>query len=69
MELFLSIFKVVAPINKLIESVPFNLTAYSLDWHPSDHLSFVDNVGKRKLHESSPVSHSLSLQRACFLEH
>jgi hypothetical protein len=29
--------------------------AYSLDWHPSDHVSFSDNVTLRKLHESSPV--------------
>ena len=36
--------QVVAPINKLIETVPFDVYCYSLDWHPSDHLSFVDNV-------------------------
>jgi len=46
---------VVEPINKLIETVQFDVYCYSLDWHPSDHLSFVDNVSKRKLHESSPV--------------
>ncbi len=47
--------QVVPPINKMIETIPFNMLAYSLDWHPKDHLSFVDNVGKRKLHESSTV--------------
>ena len=51
---FLS-FQVVAPINKMIETVPFNVLTYSLDWHPSDHLSFDDNVTLRKLHESSLV--------------
>lgn len=28
---------------------------YSLDWHPSDHISFIDNVKNRALHESSPI--------------
>lgn len=45
----------VAPINKMIDTVPFNVLTYSLDWHPSDHLSFDDNVTLRKLHESSLV--------------
>ena len=51
----LSLFQVVSPINKMIDTVPFNVLTYSLDWHPSDHLSFADNVTLRKLHESSPV--------------
>lgn len=33
----------------------FDTVFYSLDWHPSDHVSFVDNVKIRPLHESSPV--------------
>ena len=28
----------------------------SLDWHPSDHISFVDTVHLRKLHTDSPVT-------------
>lgn len=28
---------------------------YSLDWHPSDHVSFVDNVKMRPIHETSPI--------------
>lgn len=28
---------------------------YSLDWHPSDHISFIDNVHIRPLHSSSPI--------------
>jgi hypothetical protein len=32
------------------------VVTYSLDWHPPDHLSFVDNVQNRKLHETSPVN-------------
>jgi len=45
--------EVVAPINKLIESTPFDIICYSLDWHPQDHISFVENVGMRPLDPSS----------------
>ncbi|GBP80129.1 Nicotinamidase [Eumeta japonica] len=47
---------VVEPINRLLESVPFDVVFYSLDWHPPDHVSFIDNVHMRELHPSSPVS-------------
>lgn len=46
---------VVAPINRLIDTVPFDMHCYSLDWHPSDHISFVDTVHLRKLHTDSPL--------------
>lgn len=26
-----------------------------MDWHPSDHISFIDNIKTRSLHESSPL--------------
>ncbi|CAB3224777.1 unnamed protein product [Arctia plantaginis] len=48
--------EVVEPINRLLESIPFDCVFYSLDWHPSDHVSFIDNVHMRELHPSSPVS-------------
>ncbi|XP_039759852.1 uncharacterized protein LOC120633638 [Pararge aegeria] len=48
--------EVVEPINRLLESVPFDCVFYSLDWHPPDHVSFIDNVHMRELHPSSPVS-------------
>ena len=41
--------QVVAPINRLLDTVPFTCTAYSLDWHPADHVSFIDNVHLRTL--------------------
>ena len=53
-------FQVVAPINKLVETVPFDMICYSLDWHPQDHISFVENVGMRALDPSSAVSILLS---------
>ncbi|PNF27305.1 Nicotinamidase [Cryptotermes secundus] len=48
--------EVVEPINKLLETVKFDTVFYSLDWHPSDHVSFIDNLPQRKVHSSSPVS-------------
>lgn len=44
------------PINNLLCTVEFDTVFYSLDWHPSDHVSFIDNVKKRPLDPSSPVS-------------
>ena len=49
-------FQVVAPINKLIETCPFDLICYSLDWHPSDHISFFENVANRPLDPSSAIT-------------
>jgi len=46
---------VVSPINRLIDTVPFDMHCYSLDWHPSDHISFVDTVHLRKLHTDSTL--------------
>lgn len=48
--------EVVQPINKLIDTVPFDLFCYSLDWHPQDHISFAENVKIRKLHETSAIT-------------
>ena len=47
--------QVVAPINHLLDTVPFTMHCYSLDWHPSDHVSFIDNAANRKFHEDSKV--------------
>ena len=40
---------VVEPINYLLDTVPFDECYYSLDWHPADHVSFIDNVQLRRL--------------------
>merc|ERR1712212_127041 len=50
---------VVCPINRLIDTVPFDMHCYSLDWHPSDHVSFIDNIHLRKLDSDSKVTQSL----------
>ena len=46
---------VVAPINYLLDTVPFDECYYSLDWHPADHVSFIDNVSMRRLYPGSKV--------------
>ncbi|UYV67746.1 hypothetical protein LAZ67_5001866, partial [Cordylochernes scorpioides] len=47
--------EVVPVINKMLEEAAFNHVVYSLDWHPEDHVSFVENVTLRELDPSSPV--------------
>lgn len=46
----------IDPINKLIDTVDFDAVFYSLDWHPADHVSFIDNIKQRPIHPTSPVS-------------
>lgn len=46
---------VLKPTNKMLETVPFDVVFYSLDWHPDNHVSFIENVGIRKIHPSSKV--------------
>ncbi|XP_037943014.1 nicotinamidase-like [Teleopsis dalmanni] len=48
-------YEILEPINNLLETVDFDATFYSLDWHPSDHISFIDNVKMRPMDESSPI--------------
>lgn len=38
-----------------MDAVDFDVICYSLDWHPKDHISFIDNVKNRPLHKSSPI--------------
>lgn len=38
-----------------MDCIDFDMVFYSLDWHPSDHISFIDNLKNRPLHESSPI--------------
>ncbi len=46
---------VVPVISKLIEDVKFDVVVYSLDWHPENHISFLENVGIRPLHHTTKV--------------
>ena len=47
--------QVIAPINKMLDEVKFDHVVYSLDWHPENHVSFVDNVKLRTLHADNKV--------------
>lgn len=46
---------VIDPINLMLDTVTFHEVIYTLDWHPPNHISFVDNVKLRKLHQSSKI--------------
>ncbi|KAK2584217.1 hypothetical protein KPH14_006635 [Odynerus spinipes] len=48
--------EVVEPINRLLDTVPFDSVFYSLDWHPVDHVSFIDNLHLREVDATSGVS-------------
>ena len=36
--------EIIPTVNRLIQCGRFDLVVYSLDFHPSDHISFVDNA-------------------------
>lgn len=36
--------EVVPVINRLMDTTDFDVIVYSSDWHPSDHISFFDNI-------------------------
>lgn len=47
---------IIKPINNLLNAAPrFDAVFYSLDWHPDDHISFIENVHRRPVHASSPI--------------
>lgn len=47
--------QIIEPINKLLGATDFDLVIYSLDWHPIDHISFIENVKNRPLHSSCSI--------------
>ncbi|XP_034194334.1 nicotinamide amidase [Osmia lignaria lignaria] len=48
--------EVIEPTNRLLETVQFDAVFYSLDWHPVDHVSFIDNLHLREVDSSSGIS-------------
>ncbi|XP_064608566.1 uncharacterized protein LOC135472813 [Liolophura sinensis] len=46
---------VIPVINNMLDNVQFDVVVYSKDWHPKDHISFLENVNIRPLHPSSKV--------------
>ena len=58
--------EVVPVINELLDTVPFNLVIYSLDWHPPNHISFIENKNDREIHKTSKVwAHLFIIEVAC----
>lgn len=53
---------VVAPINHMLDKIPFTMICYSLDWHPTDHVSFDDNAHLRKIAPESKVQDPNSIK-------
>ncbi|XP_065566213.1 nicotinamidase-like [Artemia franciscana] len=47
--------EVLEPINRMIENVPFDHVFYTMDWHPKNHISFIDNVKLWPVDESSKI--------------
>jgi len=39
----------------MLDTVNFDSVFYSFDWHPTDHISFIENLALRPLDASSPV--------------
>ena len=48
--------EVVPLINNLTKKTNFDLIVFTQDWHPTDHISFFDNVHLRTFHHSCPKS-------------
>uniref|UniRef100_T1JPC2 nicotinamidase n=1 Tax=Strigamia maritima TaxID=126957 RepID=T1JPC2_STRMM len=46
---------IIPVVNSLLDSVPFDLVVYTYDWHPSNHVSFFENIEMRKLDKSNKV--------------
>lgn len=46
---------IVPVINDLLENVPWEVVVFTYDWHPADHISFVENKECRSFHASSKL--------------
>lgn len=48
--------EVIPPVNQVLEENRFDVVVYSLDWHPENHVSFIDNVQMRPLHTTCKLT-------------
>lgn len=48
----------IKAINNLLETVDFDAIVYTLDWHPKNHISFLENVQLHPIHHSSRIQSS-----------
>ncbi|KAL4230997.1 hypothetical protein ACF0H5_011370 [Mactra antiquata] len=47
--------EVIPIINKLLETIPFDLVVYTRDWHPDNHISFIENVKQWPVTNASKI--------------
>jgi len=47
--------EVVEPINRLLKNGRWDKVMYTQDWHPENHISFIENLAARDLHPKSKV--------------
>ncbi|GJQ68824.1 hypothetical protein Trydic_g6026 [Trypoxylus dichotomus] len=48
--------EILDPINYILDSVEFRDVIYTMEWHPSDHISFIDNLPLRKIDSSCLIN-------------
>lgn len=48
--------EIIPTINQLIERDAFDILAYTYDWHPADHCSFLSNVKISSVHPSANIA-------------
>ena len=51
--------EVVPVISRLLDTSRFDVVVYSCNWHPENHISFIENVSLRDMHHTSKVSPQL----------
>ncbi|CAF0792621.1 unnamed protein product [Brachionus calyciflorus] len=61
-------FEVVPCINNMIKTIHFDAIAYTYDWHPEDHCSFIENVDKRKIASGSPIKENIKVNDIVIFE-
>ncbi|XP_060554363.1 nicotinamidase-like [Ruditapes philippinarum] len=47
--------EVVPVINHILDTIPFDLVVYTKDWHPDNHISFIENVKQRPITTSCKI--------------
>jgi len=50
--------EVVSRINALREALHFDLTVFTQDWHPNNHISFASSHDGKDIHDSVPLKYS-----------
>lgn len=54
--------EVVPIINRLIETIPFDVIVYTYDWHPRNHISFFDNLESRRRYLQGDQNRKINME-------